>query len=213
MNRNLSIALYEKRFVPFLYDCLIFVMFLPFGGIGNIRRETVNSFIHLPRKRVLEAGCGTGSMTKFLYESGCIVSAFDGSEKMLKRASSKVPNAKFSIGFIENYESEDTFDFVVFAFVLHELDEESRENVLEKYKRNLRPGGKIVILDHSVPKQGNVSRFWKWFLLKLEPPSVRICVENGYGDLLERLGFRVSEVRTLAAGTATYWIAEPESVQ
>ncbi|XDD51762.1 class I SAM-dependent methyltransferase [Leptospira sp. WS92.C1] len=206
-------SVFENRFVPFLYDCLIAGMFLPFGGIRELRKKTIRAFLRGPGSKILEPGCGTGSMTKLLYNSGCSVTAFDGSEQMLKRAKKKAPEAVFLRSSFEEFETKETFDFVVFSFVLHELDPDLIIHVLENSKRYLRPGGKVVILDHAVPESGVLSRLWKWFLLKLEPPSVRICIENGYGSLLKNLGFHVSDFQVLAGGTASYWIAESVGYQ
>ncbi len=201
------VASYERPFVPFAFDVLISTIFIPFGGIQKLRSDALDRIGVKSGTRVLELACGTGGITKLLLERGAEVTAIDGSENMLARARKHAPGAKFAQSPLEDFEPTDRFDVVLFAFVLHELPKDLRVRVLNAGRRALMPEGTLAVLDHAVPKTGTLARVWRSFLLKLEPPTVRDCIEAGYDEELRDAGLNVISRHELAGGTAALTLA------
>lgn len=193
---------YNKPYMPALFDFLIASMFAPFGGVGRLRAKTLDLAGIMRGTKVLELGCGTGAITKLLLRRGAEVTALDGSHRMLARANRRAPGAVFVRQPLGSLEISGKFDVVLFAFVLHELPRPMRREVLEKAGRSLTSAGKVVVLDHAVPSTGLVARVWRRFLMRLEPPSVAECIEEGYASDLQSAGLGITETHALAFGTA-----------
>ncbi|HUY91144.1 MAG TPA: class I SAM-dependent methyltransferase [Pirellulales bacterium] len=95
-------------------------------------------------KRILEIGCGTGSVTLNLSRNGAYVDAFDVSEEavaicMRRAAYNNEEKAKFLVSAMEDLDQpENYYDAVVGHMVLHHLDISA---AMEKVYRYLKPGG------------------------------------------------------------------------
>lgn len=204
------VASYERPFVPFAFDVLIRGMFLPFGGVSRLRCQAVDLMQIEPGMRVLELGCGTGSITKLMVERGANVTAVDGAAAMLTRARIRAPNAQFMQANLEELQPTNTYQRVLFAFVLHELPSDLRQRALNTAVEALEHDGRLIVLDHAVPASGLLARGWRRFLLALEPASVADCIENGYADEFQQAGLEITETHQLAGGTAKVWVGAKE---
>lgn len=193
---------YNKPYMPAVFDILIASMFAPFGGVGRLRAKTLDLAGIKRGMKVLELGCGTGSITGLLLERGAEVTALDGSYRMLEKARLRAPGGIFIRQALESLEIPGKFDVVLLAFVLHELPRPMRREVLEKAARALTAQGKVVILDHAVPSTGWIARGWRRLLMRLEPPSVAECIEEGYAADLRPAGLGMNGTYALAFGTA-----------
>ena len=210
MDANQTIvASYEHSYMPFAFDVVIHVLFAPFGGVDKLRRDMIERSGIRAGQSVLELGCGTGSVTKLLLTTGAEVTAVDGSEHMLARARRRAPNATFVRSTLESFEPHGAFDVVLFAFVLHELPGALRPQVIRAAARALKPGGRIAILDHAVPRGRGFAHGWRKILMHFEPPSVVDCIEHGYARELEAEGLRVQEILPLASGVAAVTLTQP----
>lgn len=95
-------------------------------------------------KKILEIGCGTGTVALNLARNGAIVDACDVSEQAvslsLQRAAyNNVPRVNFFVSAIEDVDLQDNYyDAVVGHMVLHHID---IPTAMEKVYRNLKPGG------------------------------------------------------------------------
>jgi len=201
------VASYERSFMPFVFDALISTLFVPFGGVQKLRTDAIDRMDVQPDASVLELACGTGGITKLLLARGAQVTAIDGAEQMLARARKRAPGATYQQSPLEDFRPATRYDFVLLAFVLHEIPKDLRARVLNSAREALAPGGTVVVLDHAVPKSGLFSRAWRLFLLKLEPPTVRDCIEAGYDAELESAGLNVTAHHALAGGTAELTLA------
>ncbi|WP_422445048.1 class I SAM-dependent methyltransferase [Thermoanaerobacterium sp. DL9XJH110] len=100
---------------------------------------------------VLDVGCGTGVLVPYIIEkigrSGRIV-GLDIAEKMVERAREKFPerdfpNVDFVAGDIMNYNSRDSFDFIIcYSSFPHFSD---KEQSIKKMTSLLNPKGKLII--------------------------------------------------------------------
>ncbi len=202
-----TVSLYERRLVPLGFDVLISTVFLPFGGVRNLRSKALDLIDIRAGAKVLELGCGTGGITRLLLARGANVMAIDGSSRMLERARGRAPGARFEQQQLESLALGDTFDTVLFAFVLHELPGDLRIKALQSAAAAVAPTGVVAILDHAVPRSGRVAIVWRRFLLWMEGPGVSECIEQGYDADLRTAGLGVVARHELAKGTAALVIA------
>ena len=115
-------------------------------GYAEVRRELVSDL----SGRVLEVGCGTGSMFQY-YGDAVEVDAIEPEQDFLELAVAKAPQMAgrvraragdgMSLGFPDG-----AFDAVVFGLVLCSVP--SVERVLAEAFRVLRPGGRLRALEH-----------------------------------------------------------------
>jgi ubiquinone/menaquinone biosynthesis C-methylase UbiE len=204
-----TLTTFSKPFVPFLYDVLVRSIYWPVGGEPALREDAVSHLGLSGGERILELGCGTGSFTRLLVAQGARVASIDGSSRMIARARLRAPGAAYQVQDLRTLQldTRERFDFVLMAFVLHELEPKTRLELFERAALALAPNGKLAVVDHAVPAKGGYARVWRRFLLSLEPPTVRAAIESGYRDELERAGLRCTEPMPLARGTAQMVLA------
>ncbi|MBL6991340.1 MAG: class I SAM-dependent methyltransferase [Bacteriovoracaceae bacterium] len=104
-----------------------------------------------PNDKVLDAGCGAGTLSRFLIDKFNLhnVSACDHSEIRIQQAkvkSKNYQNIHFSQANIEMlpYE-EEVFDYVICRLVYEYLDRPIE--VTKEFRRVLKPGGKAYLID------------------------------------------------------------------
>jgi len=146
----------------------------------------------LPDRRltVLDAGCGTGAMGLILSEMGHTVTGLDLSEKMMEIAREKADANGLSMTFVRgDAESlsfvDDTFDVVVNRHLLWTLPHPKQ--ALSEWKRVVRPGGMVVVVDGRWDDGRPVTKFRRALGLKLEQlfiPQLRNAV-CGYDEKVQ----------------------------
>lgn len=100
--------------------------------------------------KILDVGCGTGELSILLAEMGHKVTGIDISKKMLEVAKIKAKTCKADIIFEEGdaenpgYDAS-SFDIVFNRHLLWTLP--NPEMAVENWKKVLRKGGKVVIID------------------------------------------------------------------
>lgn len=192
---------YNQKYLPLLFDLLIHGLFLPFGGISKVRRQALD-FAGVTRgDRVLELGCGTGGVTRLMVRRGAGVTSVDGSWNMIARAKTKNPDVEFRIANLPYLSEDEQFDCIVFGFVLHELDQQERRDTLANCLKMLTQTGRILIVDHDVPQNASLARWWKRLLLSFEPETARDCIERGYSADIDAAGLCITDRSSLASGT------------
>ena len=135
-------------FLP-LYDPLVSLM-----GAARAREELIKQANIKPNQRVLDLGCGTGTLVVLLkrkYATAEIV-GIDPDPKALRRAEKKVRRAGVAVQLDEGFSDElpydeGTFDRVLSSFMLHHLEEHEREKTLREVLRVLKPAGTFHLLD------------------------------------------------------------------
>ncbi len=108
---------------------------------------------------VLDAGCGTGYLSRQLCRKGAIVTGIDFSPKMLAIAQQKARSEELSIDFREDSCSElktlpdKYFDLLVSNYVLIDLPD--LEGAVLAFHRVLKPGGTaVIVFSHPCFPQG-----------------------------------------------------------
>ncbi len=134
--------------LPF-YDPLQTLM----GG-DSMRRTLLAETRVQPGQRVLDVGCGTGSLVVQLLgmQPEADVTGLDPDPKALARARKKADRAgvspKLERGFSDELPFPDaSFDFVFSSFMFHHLGPDEQTTTLLEARRVLGPGGSLHLLD------------------------------------------------------------------
>jgi ubiquinone/menaquinone biosynthesis C-methylase UbiE len=118
-----------------------------------VRQSLIDAIACKPR-RILDLGCGTGSMTLMLKQAfpQAQVIGMDLSPYMLVTADYKASKAKLNIELMQGNAQETdfpaaSFDLVTAALLLHETPPTVSKAILRECFRLLKAGGEVVILD------------------------------------------------------------------
>ncbi len=95
-----------------------------------------------PGERILDLGCGTGTLTSDIAASGAQVVGVDRSAEMITAARKKFPAIEFEVCDARKLRFSDEFDAVFSNAALHWIPE--AEQVVAGIARALRPGGRFV---------------------------------------------------------------------
>lgn len=112
---------------------------------------------------VIDAGCGTGRFAFSVEDKVNKVDGVDLSERNIKVAKNKLtksnsPKIKFYHSdiyhFFENGEKH--YDYAVMSYVIHEIDENLRNDILKTLSEN---ADKVILIDYLHPRPNN---YWSW---------------------------------------------------
>jgi ubiquinone/menaquinone biosynthesis C-methylase UbiE len=173
-------------FLP-LYDPLTKLL-----GADRARRELLDQAALRPGDRLLDIGCGTGSlllMVRRLFPEVAVV-GLDPDPKALARARRKAEREAASIeldqGFADSLPYPDaSFDRVLSSMMFHHLEGAQKEKTLSEARRVLKPGGSLHLLDFAGPEDSD------GFLARLFHSSHRLQdnTEGRILGLMSRAGF------------------------
>ena len=214
------------------YDKLNHIMSLNVDKLW--RRHALKEIVDGTPQRILDVACGTGDSTISIARAaaeGTKVTGADISERMMALVTEKAEKAgvldridlQVADGEALPYE-EGTFDRVTCAFGIRNF--EHKEKGLEEFRRVLRPGGRGVILELSVP-QNKVLR-WAYDLYFLHilpwvggkvsgdkaaykylPASVHnFPAPKEFCRMMEEAGFRSVRFRTFTFGLCRMFTGE-----
>ncbi|MCX7638613.1 MAG: methyltransferase domain-containing protein [Cyclobacteriaceae bacterium] len=114
----------------------------------RLRAEIIRNLLgDVQNKRILDAGCGDGSLSlPFLFENQIVFC--DLAENMLELVQEKIPVNKLSSvsffrGSIEDYVPDDVFDIVLCVGVLAHVPSVNR--TIESISAMIKPGGKLIL--------------------------------------------------------------------
>lgn len=131
-------------------------------GMGVNRRNS-RMVIELadikPGDKVLDVGCGTGSLTltaKTYAGASGEVYGIDASPGMIDAAQKKAGRAGaqvvFEVGLIEKIPCpEATFDVVISRLAIHHLPDDLKRQGFAEIYRVLKPGGHLLVADFKLP--------------------------------------------------------------
>ena len=137
-----------------LYDPIVKLL----GG-DSARKALLDQASLRPGHRVLDVGCGTGTLAtliKRLYPEVAVV-GFDPDPKALARARRKATRAGVSIQFDEGFGDhlpypEASFDRVFSSFMFHHLPPDEKGKTLRAIRQVLKPDGEFHMLDFEGPE-------------------------------------------------------------
>jgi SAM-dependent methyltransferase len=144
-----------RRFIQHHYDGLAGKL-TGFTGLVTGHEALAGRVIH-PRafdvrgcKHILDAGCGNGRYTRFLLkraDADALITAFDLSQRMLKRARKRVssPRVSFAAADLTRLPYADqSFDAVVCGWVLEHLPDPRPG--LRELARVMKPGARLLLM-------------------------------------------------------------------
>jgi len=164
------------------------------GAISDRRAQVV------PRAegRVFEIGCG-GGLNQPFYDPARVTAfaGLDPSGKLLEYAREQARlkgwNADIRQGFGENIPlADESFDTVVCTYTLCSVDDSAQ--VLRELRRILRPGGRILYLEHGRAPEPKVQRWQQ----RIEPAWKALLggchLTRPIGQAIELSGFKVQPI-------------------
>jgi ubiquinone/menaquinone biosynthesis C-methylase UbiE len=127
-------------------------------GLDRVRRNFLFQARLQPGHRVLDIGCGTGTLAVLVKEllPSVDVTGVDPDDKAVARAARKARrrgvNVRFDRGYADALAYPDaSFDRVLSSFMFHHLDRGDKERTVREVRRVLRPGGSLHLVDFGRP--------------------------------------------------------------
>lgn len=108
----------------------------------------------LKQLKVLDLGCGTGTLSHAMAERGAIVSGVDLSSQMIEVAKERYPSIQFSEGAMQDLNLGDTYDVIVCAIDALNYVTNWEEVIMtfQKVYQHLKPEGRFLFDVHSLEK-------------------------------------------------------------
>ncbi len=109
---------------------------------------------------LLDAGCGTGRLSFQMSDKCSKVNGIDLSAKNIGTANNKLLEKKtnnvsfYHSGIREFLDNNKSFDYSVLSYVIHEVDEEKRSEILKQLAEHSQH---VIIIDYLVPRSFS---FW-----------------------------------------------------
>lgn len=148
------------------YDLVVWLLdIVSRGGLRKSREKTLDLAHLQPGERVLDVGCGTGTLALEAHErvgQTGHVAAIDPAPQQLARARAKARRhgvaIDFRFGVIERLPfTAQSFDAVLSTWMMHHLPDGLKRQGLEQIARVLKPGGRLVIVDAMQHGHGHVN--------------------------------------------------------
>jgi SAM-dependent methyltransferase/xanthosine utilization system XapX-like protein len=135
------------------------IQILTLGKLGRLKDEIARRYVG-QGSRVLEIGCGTGTLSVLMAGRGANVTGIDASPAMLAEAGEKVATQglkeRVTLELMDATLIGDrfppaSFDLIVSTLVFSELPPDVQRYVLEACAGLLAPGGRLLIADEVIP--------------------------------------------------------------
>lgn len=143
-----------------------FDTFLFRGKLRELRQMTADLARIQPGEKVLDVGCGTGTLAILVQPrvgaTGQVIGVDPGSQQVA-RARSKAAQRnlpiEFQVGVIEHLDFPDqTFDAVLSTIMMHHLSDTLKRQGLAEIFRVLKSNGRLVIADFKRPEERSTQR-------------------------------------------------------
>jgi demethylmenaquinone methyltransferase/2-methoxy-6-polyprenyl-1,4-benzoquinol methylase len=201
-------------------------------GLDLSWRKKINQFLPLQSNlTVVDVATGTGDQILALAKNSKIdhFIGFDISEKMLQVGLEKVKNLKkpvsLQLGSGLDIPIDDNFcDATTLSFGIRNMTDPSL--ALKELYRILKPGGRAIVLEFSLPKNSFIQRCYLLYLRHILP-SVGLflskdkeaysylnqsiedfCKNSPLDILMEKAGFHTIRVKPLTFGIVSVFIGE-----
>ncbi|MDF5718526.1 MAG: class I SAM-dependent methyltransferase [Rhizonema sp. NSF051] len=206
------------------YDFIRTLIFL--GHTSLWYRQALSDLDLKAGDKILDVGCGTGESTRYLINRypGINIEGMDLSSGMLNEARRLSPALTCFEGDVCAIPCPNsTYDFVLTTFTFRNFPE--RNLALAEMLRVLRPGGRLLILDHFYPQKPLWRSIYTFWMRRIVPQIVKPFIEdlspyrylaesiiNGlsvtdFKLLLEHCGACVLQTNTYTGGAAGRVIA------
>lgn len=178
---------------------------------SRFKRELLDQAAIEPRHRVLDLGCGTGTLAILAKAAvpEAEVSGLDGDPQILEQARAKATTAAAEVRFDHGYSTElpyepASFDRVLSTLFFHHLTSDDKRTTLREIVRVLRPGGELHIADFTRPSDPLMALGFGMVRLVDGIERTRVNARGELGDLVSEAGLQeVSEGRRLRTAFGT----------
>jgi 2-polyprenyl-3-methyl-5-hydroxy-6-metoxy-1,4-benzoquinol methylase len=154
------------------------------------------------RERVLDAGCGSGTISQFLSLHAGDVVGVDSNPSAISYATStyNVPNLQFRLGQFQDLIAEKLFDRIYCIEVIEHLYEPQVAEVLSLFHKLTAPGGQLFL---TTPNYRSAWPLIEWLLDRLalvatldEAQHVTHFTKGKLREMLSRAGWRAQHIGT-----------------
>lgn len=149
-------------------------------------------------EHILDVGCGTGTLTEKISESGAIVTGIDASPEMIEKAKQAYYNIEFFIKDATDFSFDKKFDAVFSNATFHWI--KNQQQLLQCIYNNLKQGGRLV---YEMGAKHNIESIHKAVkkVLVDEGFEQNTNIEVNYFSsaaeqavMLEKVGFTISNI-------------------
>lgn len=170
------------------------------GRLQKLWTRLIDKAELAPGERVVDLGCGTGDVAIMAAEMVLPdgeVSGVDASAEMIALASQKAVNSRARIDFhlapMEELPFADCrFDVVLCCQALHHVPREAKFQALSEMHRVLKPGGRLILLDHGPPYLWYLKILFfpfRWDIIEYQADNFRgeipFIVADSFGNVEE----------------------------
>ena len=198
------------------------IQLLTLNKLGPLKERIASQMVRAG-DRVLEIGCGTGTLAMLMAQRGAQVTGVDASPLMLGEARRKVTAAglddqvtliELGASSLTDHFEPGSFDVIVSTLVFSELADDERRFVLDECRALLASGGRLIVADEVVP-EGMPARliyylvrlpliFVTWLLTRTTTHPLKAAQ---FAQELAMAGFRVESVASFAAASLQMFVA------
>ena len=188
------------------YDLLVALATL--GRERAMRERMLDLARVTPGEKVLDVGCGTGTLAiaaKRRVGDAGTVDGIDASVKMIERARKKAKRARvdavFRVALAESTPFETSrFDLVLSTVMLHHLPRDTRAQAIQEMRRVIKPDGRVLIVDfgkQTTEHRGLMAHFHRHGRVSMADLTA----------LVEKASLNVRESGSVGVGTLIYVLA------
>ena len=188
-----------------------------FGLDAVIRREVITLLALKGSEKILDVGCGTGTLTRQIARTlsdtdrSCVVGV-DAATAMIdvaRRKAETMPNVAFESTLAEQLPFGDgSFDCAVSTMFFHHINADLKCRALNEIWRTLVPGGKTIIVDITPPTNwfGSICVWAGYFLF--QQAEIRENIEGKLETAFTRSKFRQWHTVAHHAGYVSVYVLE-----
>ncbi len=164
-------------------------------------------------ERILDVGCGTGSLGVLLAKQvpGSGVIGIDPDPDVLRQARAKASRHGVNVGFHEGFlskaflESHAPFDVITSSLVLHQVPLEEKYEILTMIRTGLKPGGRICIADYGLQRTPLMRFLFRRTVQTLDGVAgTQLNAEGLLPVIIRRAGFaNADEVKVIPTPTGS----------
>lgn len=163
-----------------------------FQFVSEYGEDLIKLLSPLEGEKILDVGCGTGTLSYKIAQEGALVTGIDSSKEMTNAAIDKYPGLDFINVSAEKYEVENEYDAVFSNAMMHWVADQER--VVKNIYKSLKIGGRYVV---EFGAKGDCNAILSAMRMKIaefgfpifEPLHLRSIAE--YSSMLERNNFYV----------------------